>query len=215
MALAGFTGVPECCLLHIDIVWLQLANKTRNNLKTNRITILGGCCQLCYIALEICSKSTLFLCRNSEAGQRRHVRWTTAASQQSNFRGKDADNWRLLFCYILTPITVLIEPANVSMAKVVQIQSLLFVPLLLKFKAIILFAALLSLSLQWLSNPSGSNLTVLFFISIFSLFWEPQIGAFSRDIHPNHWILALSLSHRLWNLTIIRTFLCDILRPNQ
>ena len=41
-------------------------------------SLFWGGCQLCYIALEICSKSTLFLCRNSEAGQRRHVRWTTA-----------------------------------------------------------------------------------------------------------------------------------------
>ena len=37
-------------------------------------SLFWGGCQLCYIALEICFKSTLFLCRNSEAGQRRHVR---------------------------------------------------------------------------------------------------------------------------------------------
>ena len=128
------------------------------------------------------------------------------ASRQSNFRKRQGRrNCRLLFCYILTPITVLIEPANVSMAKVVQIQSLLFVPLLLKFKAIILFAALLSLSLQWLSNPPGSNLTVLFFISIFSTFWAPQICAFSRqafrDLHPNHWIRKVSRNRKWQKVT--------------
>ena len=34
-------------------------------------------------------------------------------------------------------------------------------------------------------------------------------------VESTMWTLALSLGHRQWNLTIIRTFLCDILPPNQ
>ena len=93
-----------------------------------------------------------FLRGRRKVWQRRHVRWTTATAsrRQSNFvkrRGgklacKDAvGNCRLLFCYILTPITVLIEAVSGSMGKVVQIQSLLFVQLLLKLKPIIWYFA--------------------------------------------------------------------------
>ena len=47
----------------------------------------------------------------------------------------------------------------------------------------------------------------------FKCIWH-TIGRCNRPSY-DPWPLALSLSHRLWNLTIIKTFLCDILPPNQ
>ena len=101
------------------------------------------CCYFCkFLSFEITHFSQIFLQISFQEVGSSHNEGTyderQRAIRQSNFGkrqrgGKDAvENCRLLFCYILTPITVLIEAVNVSMGKVVRIQSLLFVqPLLL------------------------------------------------------------------------------------
>ena len=44
---------------------------------------------------------------------------------------------------------------------------------------------------------------------------ERLVRSFISRYMDNTWILALSLNHQSWNLTIIRAFLCDILPINQ